>query len=153
MRTILLVAMLAPAHPLPAQSAPVPPEVRQALLAAMQRYTGFLKSVNSDSVAASFTADGELLEPGMAPLHGRSAIRAFLSPFDGKVTVDTAESVTDTIEAYGPIAYLWGSYHQVARMGEAAPSAFDGRFVAQWRLEADGKWRMSRLLMQPAPPR
>jgi uncharacterized protein (TIGR02246 family) len=122
-----------------------------AVVAAMDHYAALVRAVNSDSVAAMFTQDAQLLEPGMAPLRGREAIRAFLAPFDGKVTVDTVENRTDLVEVYGDTAYLWGRYRQVARTGDQPPGEFDGRYVARWRLEADGRWRLARLLMQPAP--
>src|SRR5690242_9976147 len=42
----------------------------------MQRYALALRSTNPDSVVAFYEPDGELVEPGMAALHGQTAIRA-----------------------------------------------------------------------------
>ena len=146
-QAFLVILLLVPvAQPAAAQDA-----ARSAVLQAMAHYTRLIQLVNSDSVAAVYTADAELLEPGMAPLRGREAIRSFLAPFDGQAVVDTVESGTDQLEVYGPVAYQWGTYHQVARLRGQAPAAFYGRYVAQWRLEGDGAWRLARLLMQPAP--
>lgn len=136
---------------------PAPPdqkataEARQAVLSAMAHYIDLIHAVSSDSVAAVYAEDGQLFEPGMVPLNGREAIRAFLAPFDGKAIVDTVTGTTDTLEIYGQTAYLWGHYHQVARLPDQPTSTFDGRYVARWRLEPGGQWKLSRLLMQPAP--
>lgn len=124
---------------------------RAAVQAAQDHYIAMLKRVNSDSVTMMYTEDGELLEPGMKALSGRAAIHAFLAPFDGKTVVDTVISRTDAIEVHGSTSYLWGSYHQVARMPPQPAGTYDGRFVAKWRLEPDGQWRLARLLMQPGP--
>lgn len=126
-------------------------DTRAAVQAAMDRYIGFLKAVSSDSVASMFTADGEMLQPGMASLRGREAIRGFLAPFDGRTQVDTARTVTEALELHGPTAYLWGSYHQVAHEAGSPPGSFNGRFVAKWQLEPNGEWRIARLFMQPGP--
>lgn len=124
---------------------------RDAVQAAQDHYIALIKRVNSDSLASLYTTDGELLEPGMAALNGREAIRAFLAPFDGKTVVDTVYSRTEALEVHGTVGYLWGSYHQVARMPPQPAGTYDGRFVAKWQLEPDGHWRLARLLMQPGP--
>ena len=119
----------------------------------MDHYTTMLKHVASDSVAAMFTVDGEMLQANMAPIHGRAAIRAFLAPFDGHATVDSVSTSTTSLAVYGSAAYQWGTFHQVARMDGGAPGTFNGRYAAQWAKELDGQWRVVRLLMQPAPAR
>lgn len=135
-----------------APPAPTPePRAADAVRAAMDHYVELTRRVASDSVAAMYTADGELLEPRMAPLRGREAIRRFLAPFDGRTTVDTAAVRTTALDVYGAVAYQWGAYHQVARLDGGPPGTFDGRFAAEWHREADGRWRLARLLMQPAP--
>lgn len=124
----------------------------EAVAAAMDHYVALLRRVTSDSVAAMYTPDGELLEPGMAPLRGRSAIRAFLAPFDGHAVVDTALVSVEPAAVYGAIAYQWGAYHQVARLNGGPAVVFDGRFAAEWHRAGNGQWLLTRLLMQPAPP-
>ncbi|MBX6365217.1 MAG: DUF4440 domain-containing protein [Gemmatimonadetes bacterium] len=142
-----------PASSGPAPSARAAPEGSAAaeVSAAMGHYVALTRRVDSDSVAAMYTADGELLEPRMAPLRGREAIRRFLAPFDARTVVDTAAFRTTSLDVYGDVAYQWGTYHQVARLDGGPPGTFDGRFAAQWRRDTDGRWRLARLLMQVAP--
>jgi len=126
-------------------------ESRQAVIAAMEHYTALIRAVASDSIAAMYTEDGELLEAGMAPLVGPQAIREFLAQFDGKVVVDSASTASDDVEVFGSTAYQWGSFSQVARVQDQPPAKFGGRYVARWRRTPEGQWKITRLLMQPAP--
>jgi len=128
------------------------PAASRAVVAAMEHYTALIRAVASDSIAAMYTEDGELLEAGMAPLRGPKEIREFLAQFDGKVVVDSASTVSDDVEVFGTTAYQWGSFSQVARVQDQPPGKFSGRYVARWRRTPEGQWKLTRLLMQPAPP-
>ncbi|HSE67909.1 MAG TPA: hypothetical protein VLB12_13060, partial [Gemmatimonadales bacterium] len=105
----------------------------KAVVAAMEHYTALIKQVASDSIAAMYSEDGELLEAGMAPLVGPKAIKEFLAQFDGKVVVDSASTASDDVEVFGATAYQWGSFSQVARVQDQPPAKFGGRYVARWR--------------------
>jgi len=96
----------------------------------MEHYTALIKAVASDSIAAMYTEDGD----------------------DGKVVVDSASTVSDDVEVFGTTAYQWGSFSQVARVQDQPPGKFSGRYVARWRRTPEGQWKLTRLLMQPAPP-
>ena len=158
---VLLAAILAtPAGLLAAQAATTPttptagPAAREVheVEAAMQQYTTLLRTGPAEATAALFTAEGELLEPGLAALHGREAIRTFLAPLFAAVVVESATSESDAVEVYGNTAYQWGTYRQrVAEKSEKGKAAKDyhGRYVASWRREADGHWRLAKMLVQP----
>ena len=106
------------------------PAASRAVAAAMEHYTALIKAVASDSIAAMYTEDGD----------------------DGKVVVDSASTVSDDVEIFGTTAYQWGSFSQVARVQDQPPGKFSGRYVARWRRTPEGQWKLTRLLMQPAPP-
>jgi uncharacterized protein (TIGR02246 family) len=137
----------------PAGAAPPVSEAtaRHEVEAALQHYTALLRTGPVDAQVALFTQDGELLEPGMAPLHGREAIKAFLTPLVAAFDVESATATSDTVEVFGNAAYQWGTYSQ--RAGEKGKPGADyhGRYVASWHREADGQWRISRFLVQPFP--
>lgn len=124
----------------------------RALDSALAHYMTLLKSAPPESTAALYTTDGQLLEPGMAPLTGPVAIRAFLEPIARTVTVSAASATPEATDVYGDsVGYQWGSYHQVAGPTGAPPATYDGRFVIQWRHTRAG-WRIVRFLVQPNPP-
>ena len=133
------------------QPNPSDPKIRQEIVVAMEHYTALIRAVASDSIAAMYTEDGELLEAGLAPLRGPKEIREFLAQFDGKVLVDSASTVSDEVEVFGSTAYQWGSFSQVARVRDQPPAKFGGRYVPRWRRTREGQWKLTRLLMQPAP--
>src|SRR5262249_57058060 len=78
---------------------------RHDVEAAMQLYTNLLRTGPVDAQVALFTQDGELLEPGMAALHGRDAIKAFLAPLVAAFEVQSAATTSDTIEVYNDATY------------------------------------------------
>jgi uncharacterized protein (TIGR02246 family) len=135
----------------PAVRGEEPAAGREAVEQAMRGYAATLKEANPEAVAGWYTKEGELLLPGLAPLRGPEAIRAFLVPL---VSATEVESVTVTIglaDVHGDSADLWGTYHQVAGEKGKPKQAYDGRYAALWRHEPGGAWRLVRLMMQPVP--
>lgn len=119
--------------------------------AALARYMTLLKSAPPESTAAFYTTDGQLLEPGMAPLTGPQAIQAFLEPLARTITVHEATASAEATEVYGDsVGYQWGRYHQVAGPAGSPPATYDGRFIIEWRRTRAG-WRIARFLVQPDP--
>ena len=101
--------LLAATAPRSIAKSPEPPRAAgEAVEQAMRGYAAALKSGPPEAVAAWFTADGELLLPGMAPVRGREAIRAFLAPMASAVEVESVEVGTDAVEVHGASADLWG---------------------------------------------
>lgn len=106
--------------------------------AAMRGYVDASKTPDVDAVVNAFTVDAELLEPGMDVVRGREAIRAF---FAKRLTAPRSIAMeTSSLETYGHNAYQWGTY----RDGDGS-----GRYVAAWRQDEDGRWRIARLMRQP----
>src|SRR5574341_1097196 len=65
---------------------------RGAIEQAMQRYMVHARAVNADSVAALYTPNGTIFEPGIFPIQTRDSIRAFMASFPGvRVEVATAD--------------------------------------------------------------
>ena len=145
MRIWIVIAVLAGlgAQRLPAQT----PET--AVEQAMRSYAASLKDGTPEQIAAFYTKDGELLLPGLADLKGPEAIRAFLAPMASAVEVESVAVTTDLVEVHGDSADLWGTYRQVAGEKGKPKQTYGGRYAALWHHEADGQWRLARLMMQP----
>ena len=122
---------------------------RQAVELAMKEYAEALRVGTPETVVAHYTIDGQLLLPGLAPLRGREAIRAFLAPLVASTEVESVEVNTEVVETHGNTADQWGTYRQVAGERGKAKQTFQGRYAALWYLEKDGRWRLFRLMMQP----
>jgi len=121
----------------------------EAVEKAMHDYAATLRAGTPEAVSLSYTADGELLLPGLPALHGRDAIKDFLSPMAATTEVESVEIQTQTLEVNGKTANQWGSYRQVAGAKGQPKQTYEGRYAALWHLEGDGRWRLFRLMMQP----
>ena len=137
---------------IPAPAAPgADAAARSEIEAATSRYARFLRTGPADSLAAMYAADGELLSPGMAAVRGPAAILAFMAPFASLATVESADMTSDALTVSGSSAMQWGNYRQTVIPRGQARGEFRGRFVAEWRREGDGHWRIVHLLVQPMP--
>lgn len=141
---------------LPLSAVPPPPPGdaarRAEVEAALHGYAGAVESGKADAISARFTPDGQLLLPGLPPLKGREAIRAFLAPMTAAGVVQSAVMSTELLEVRGDTAAdQWGTYVEVAGERGKPMETYGGRFAALWRRERDGHWRLARLMMQPVP--
>ncbi|MFN0206401.1 MAG: YybH family protein [Planctomycetota bacterium] len=123
---------------------------RVEIAAAMQRYQVAARTTNPDRIAAMYTPNATLFEPGINPVHTRESIRAFIASFPG-VRVDVATATPDVIEVYGTTAYLWGSYYEKLSFPGQPLSEQHGKFVAKWMQQPDGTWLIERLFRIPIP--
>jgi uncharacterized protein (TIGR02246 family) len=136
-----------------ARATPPFPETRAEIESASNSYARFLKAQDAEKLAALFTSDGELMNPGMDTLRGPEAIRKFLLTLKD-VKVEQAEMLPGTIDAGATQAMQWGTYTQrVVLPGRSEPLAVAGRYVADWRKQSDGRWLLRRMLTQPEPVR
>lgn len=128
-----------------------PPVVdeRARVEAATQRYAGLIRGAPVDSVLAAYTENGELEIPGVGTLKGRKAIHDFLAPLTAAVAVAATEMRSDSIAVTGNVARSVGHYRQVAGPKGGPAAEYRGAFHATWAREADGQWRISRLVMEP----
>ncbi|MCE9593874.1 MAG: nuclear transport factor 2 family protein [Planctomycetes bacterium] len=115
---------------------------------AMERYMTAARAVDADAIAACFTDDGVLFEPGIEPVVSSKAIREFIASFPG-VKVVEATTTIDTVELFGDTAFLWGSYFERLEFPGQPPSAQHGRFVAEWKRVGSSAWRLHRLFRVP----
>lgn len=121
-------------------------EVRSRLAA----YADAAKAVDAERSAGFFSKTGTLFEPGIPPIVGDSAIRAFIASFPG-VTVDSAMMRADTVEVHGATAYVWGTYFERLDFPGQPRSSQHGRFVMQWLRGPDSTWRIERYYRVPLP--
>ena len=123
---------------------------RQEVASAMQRYQVAARTVNPDSIAAFYTPQAMLFEPGIMPIQTRDSIRAFIASFPG-VRVDVATATPDTIEVFGNTALLWGSYFERLAFPGQPVSEQHGKFVTEWSRQPDGRWLIQRFFRVPMP--
>ncbi|MFN0056943.1 MAG: YybH family protein [Planctomycetota bacterium] len=123
---------------------------RAEIVSTLERYQVALRSVSAAAMAAFYTPTAMLLEPGIAPVYSRDAIRAFIASFPG-VRVDIATATPDEIQVFGDTAYLWGSYFERLAFPGQPVSEQHGKFVTEWSRQSDGTWLIARFLRVPVP--
>ncbi len=113
-------------------------------------YATAAAAVDAARSASFFAPRGTLFEPGIHPLVSPDSIRAFIESFPG-VEVDSSMLRADTVEVFGRTAFVWGTYFERLRFPGQPESAQHGRFVMEWRRDADGLWLIERYYRVPLP--
>ena len=111
---------------------------------AFRHYCALLLAMDHAGIAAMFSADGEIVNAGQAPIRGPAMINAFLAGFaDYKVLAYTTE--TPQIRASGDYATLASVYHETVRTPAGQVVQVSGHLEAQWRRSPRGRWYLTRM--------
>jgi uncharacterized protein (TIGR02246 family) len=152
-RSFLAAAVLAGCAQRPRTVPPVSKGVftEQARVdAALERYSSMVLNMNSRGIAALFTPDGEIVNPGQAPVRGRAAIEAFLSGFANYRVLENSTIPSQTTVS-GSSALQVGSYHQRVRTPQGQVIEVSGGFKAEWVRGQSGDWLIQRMGTTPSP--
>jgi ketosteroid isomerase-like protein len=95
------------------------------------------------AVDLCYAEDAKVLPPNMPPLEGRQAIKAMyaqLQPSFKEFRFDIL-----SLEGRGDLAVEYGAYTAAAApSGPSAPFTDRGKYVAVWKKQDDGTWKMIR---------
>ncbi|MBI3792471.1 MAG: nuclear transport factor 2 family protein [Gemmatimonadetes bacterium] len=103
---------------------------------------------NPDRTASLYARDGEMLPPGGPAVVGPDSVRALLAGFS-KFVVEAAEMIPQSTTVMGSHAISWGDYTQRAVPPGQPAVNVGGRYVMELVKQADGRWLVRRLLVQP----
>src|SRR5262249_51943348 len=117
-------------------------QIRDAVAA----YDSAVRRMDSDAIAAMYTADGEMWNAGQRICEGPDAIRAFLKSFEGHVKVETHETTIESVELAGDRAVVVATYHQRSRLLDGASDVAEvrGRIRFEWVRTDATHWRLKR---------
>ena len=140
---LLLLALLATAcatHPAPSATAEVE--------SAFQRYCALMRAMDHSGIEAMFSADGEIVNAGQAPIRGPAMINAFLGGFaDYQVLAYTTEPPATRVS--GDYASLQSIYHERVRTPDGRVLEVSGHLEALWRRSTHGRWYVTRMATTP----
>ena len=121
-------------------------EAKQAIDAADAQWARLTAAGRADSLADLYHANGVMLPPNMAPVHGREAIRAFLTTMNSMSSPPPTLRVwAESVWASGPHALAVGRWHfawpATAKRPPGAPAADSGKYMVRW-VNENGRWLM-----------
>ncbi len=163
-QTVFLVLAAA----LACQAAPPPTdtsaEAKQAIDAADAKWARLTAAGHADSLADLYHTSGVMLPPNMPPVHGREAIRVFMTTMNSMSSPPPTLRVwAESVWASGPHALELGRWHFAwaagAKRPPGAPAADSGKYMVRW-VNDGGRWLMVQdiwnsdvaLPMAPASP-
>jgi len=102
--------------------------------------------------AAMYADDVRLIGPDGDEMRGRAAMAKFYRDMQDQWTIDEYNYATEEIVASGDFAYQIGLWWFRAhdKGGRATSGRF--QFLAVWRRDAAGEWKMERALWTPTAP-
>jgi uncharacterized protein (TIGR02246 family) len=123
---------------------------REGISKALRSWEEVWKNGDSAAAAAKFTDDAINMMPGAESDVGRAAIERAFEEFLSSVTINEITFTTQELDVRGDKAYELGNFVQQYTDGETEVTQ-RSRYMAFWKLEADGQWRYHRFLFNNLP--
>lgn len=99
---------------------------------------------DADGVAAQYTEDAVLMNPGRPAVVGRKAIADGFRPFFAAFRGELAQEIEE-IEVLGDQAWMRGKIHiKITAKKGSARGEMHGKYIAIARRDTDGVWRFAR---------
>jgi uncharacterized protein (TIGR02246 family) len=125
-------------------------EVRRAIEAGNTTWERAFRSLDAAAVASTFDEEGVNVGADGACTRGPAAVQeAMRSYFERSGPATRTKVEIGDIAVDGDLAYEWGrsEFHFVPKPG--GPSERSGRYLAIWKRQADGGWKLFRNLGLP----
>jgi len=139
-------------------------EAKQAIDAADANWARLTAAGHADSLAELYHPNGVMLPPNMPPVHGRDAIRGFMTTMNSMSSPPPVLTVrAESVWAQGPLALELGRWNfawpAAAKRPPGAPAADSGKYIVRW-VNENGRWLMAQdiwnsdvaMPMTPASP-
>ena len=146
-------AALAQGADKPAAAAAAPSDsAAAAIRAQFDGHVAAHRRGDAAGAAAMYADDVRLIGPDGDESRGRASMAKFYRDMQDRWTLDEYNYATEELVATGDSAYQVGLWW--FRMHDKAGRAVGGRFqfLAVWRRDAAGEWKMERALWTPSAP-
>ena len=134
--------------PLLAQGVQIAESAESQVRAALQHYAQLIEKMDNAGIAALFTQDGEVVNPGRDPVKGPAAIEAFLKQFSD-YHVLSEMMIPQKTQVDGDRAEQEGTFKQRVRGPDGNVIDVSGTFTIVWIRDSSGAWRIQRVATAP----
>ncbi len=118
---------------------------------AMKQYDQLTFRMVGDSLADTYTPDGELGGKGMKTQIGRDSIRKFLKSYDpASIKLISNWTKATSITFKGDTAIVEGNYEQKAKLTQGDTGTYTGTFTAKWMKGEQNKWLIKKMYTIPS---
>jgi ketosteroid isomerase-like protein len=117
---------------------------------ALEHYVHLVERMQSDSIAALFSANGRLMTRGRPSAIGPAAIATFLHSFDNYHVLSEA-MIPSRLQFAGDSAIQLGAYTQRVRVPSGDSIVVRGTFSIIWERGPGGTWRIRQASTEPTP--
>jgi uncharacterized protein (TIGR02246 family) len=131
------------AHGPGARGAALEAEVREAVAAGNAQFARAAVAGDARAMAAVFTADGEVIPAAQRGfVSGQAEIEAYNARrLEARRYLDVVIT-TVQLGVSGDLAWESGTNRVTVQQGASAPVTVTGRYLAVWKREPDGRWRI-----------
>ncbi len=123
--------------------------VRKAVSTAWQEHIAAAKRKDLEGVTRIYDDDVIYVVPGEQDARGRAAIDRMEERALGEADLLDAEHTTESLKVFGGIAYEIGTVIGPIRPRGKDTETVTFHFMAMWRRQADGSWRILSFVGQP----
>ncbi len=119
--------------------------------AIQDRWDAYMSIASANDVegwSSYWTSDARILEPGM-DLSGEDLFAFGKEFFEGGGKVFSLNLEPFDTYVHGDTAYQVGQYDETFQAPGQDPQTVNNHFFARWERQADGEWRISRLVAGP----
>lgn len=133
------------------QQGTAPAAIRSQIEALWVKAADRMKAGDAVGMAALYTADASLTEPGMPTASGRAAVEKSLREAFATSRLVSMSHTTSTLDTSGDLAVQTGTMHQVWRDTRGKSTASDARYTLVFK-RVNGQWLALRDASTPMPP-
>jgi ketosteroid isomerase-like protein len=135
------------------------PAVQQAIEGANAGLASAFMVGDVDRALSFYDEEAMAMPPGLPADRGHEAIRKGIAGFLTEFAVSDFTLTTEDVQVAGDLAVETGSWKMTLQPSAAGATAQpdNGKYVAVWKLQEDGSWKMLRDIWNsdnppPAPP-
>ncbi len=124
--------------------------VRDAISKAWRDHIDAAIRKDLDTVVDIYADDIVYVVAGSPEIRGRETMTTMEARTLAEFDVVSAEHTSDAMRAFGNVAYELGTVIGPIRPKDGEPRTVTFHFMAMWRRQADGAWRIAHMVGGPA---